>query len=389
MVNVKSVLSLGALASMAAAHPTNSQAELDAEILARRSYLDSVIPEGLGSLNKCYETIKNRGYEAAAVKRRSAIVKAKRDAIKLAKRADAQTFWNNIEMTPEDQANYDHVLNTSHRQNSSMYNLGTTESMLFANSTVTLVPETIQGPYWIAGEQIRKNVTEGQAGIPITMDIQIYDIQTCLPVPNVYIDIWHCNATGVYSGVQVNGNGNADVAENLNATFLRGVQPTDPNGVAAFDSIMPGHYAHRAPHMHVLLHTNIEVFANGTYWANASTSGGRVQHTGQIFFDQDLIYDVDKVYPYSTNTIPLYANDADQVLTNETYDDSDPMANYVYLGDELADGMLMWTAIGVNMYTNYNVTPNAIYTEQGGRMVNSDLHQAIDFDNVIADGGYN
>ena len=33
------------------------------------------------------------------------------------------------------------------------------------------------------------------------------DIATCLPVPNVFVEIWGTNATGVYSGVVAGGNG--------------------------------------------------------------------------------------------------------------------------------------------------------------------------------------
>lgn len=47
----------------------------------------------------------------------------------------------------------------------------------------------------IAGELIRDNVSEDQAGIPLYMDIQLIDTNTCQPLPHIYTDIWHCNAT--------------------------------------------------------------------------------------------------------------------------------------------------------------------------------------------------
>lgn len=47
----------------------------------------------------------------------------------------------------------------------------------------------------IAGELIRRNVAEDQAGVPLFMDIQLIDTNTCEPLPNIYTDIWHCNAT--------------------------------------------------------------------------------------------------------------------------------------------------------------------------------------------------
>ena len=45
---------------------------------------------------------------------------------------------------------------------------------------------------------IRANVVDNQAGIPLFLDLQLIDTTTCEPVPEVYLDFWHCNAT-VYS----------------------------------------------------------------------------------------------------------------------------------------------------------------------------------------------
>lgn len=42
----------------------------------------------------------------------------------------------------------------------------------------------------VAGEYIREDVTETQAGVDLALDIQILDVNTCEPVPNVYMEIW-------------------------------------------------------------------------------------------------------------------------------------------------------------------------------------------------------
>lgn len=47
----------------------------------------------------------------------------------------------------------------------------------------------------VTGELIRENVVESQEGVPLYMDIQVIDTNTCNPLPNIYMDIWHCNAT--------------------------------------------------------------------------------------------------------------------------------------------------------------------------------------------------
>lgn len=123
---------------------------------------------------------------------------------------------------------------------------GDDELSLFAdNSTCILQPEVTQGPYYVDGELIRSDVTDGQEGVPLYLDIQLVDTSTCEPVPAVYMDMWHCNSTGVYSGVSASGNGNSNDTSNLDATFLRGIVQTDVNGVAQYETVFPGHYTGR------------------------------------------------------------------------------------------------------------------------------------------------
>ncbi|KAG8689622.1 hypothetical protein FRC09_012346, partial [Ceratobasidium sp. 395] len=66
--------------------------------------------------------------------------------------------------------------------------------------TCILTPEVTQGPYHILGEMVRQDITQGQAGIPLTVEVDFIDIETCQAVPNVWVDAWHCNSTGYYSG---------------------------------------------------------------------------------------------------------------------------------------------------------------------------------------------
>lgn len=120
-------------------------------------------------------------------------------------------------------------------------------SVLFAgNNSCILTPEVTQGPYWVQGELVREDVTEDQEGVALTLDIQIIDVNTCESVPAAWLEIWHCNSTGVYSGVVANGNGNSDDETNLDNTFLRGVQQADEEGVVRFETLFPGHYTGRA-----------------------------------------------------------------------------------------------------------------------------------------------
>lgn len=98
-----------------------------------------------------------------------------------------------------------------------------------------MAPETTIGPYDIRGELIRSNITEDQVGVPMHLEFQIMDTAICLGVEDVMVDVWAANATDVYSGIDVQFNNGS-----LDSTYLRGLQPTDTDGVAAFDTIFPG-----------------------------------------------------------------------------------------------------------------------------------------------------
>src|SRR3569833_1459895 len=103
------------------------------------------------------------------------------------------------------------------------------------------------------------------------------------------------NSTGVYSGALAipNGSGMGDKAI-LNRTFLRGAQMTDNDGVVQFETIFPGHYTGRATHVHMTTHLNAKAEANNTIWHTTAT------HAGQLFFDQDLINEVEFLVFFSS-----------------------------------------------------------------------------------------
>lgn len=212
----------------------------------------------------------------------------------------------------------------------------------------------------VSGEYIRKNITEDQQGIPLHVEFQIIDVNTCEPVPDFYLDYWHCNATGVYSGVVANGNGDSSDTTNLNATFLRGIQASDDEGVVSFDGLFPGHYTSRATHIHILGHSNITIASNNTL-----SSQGQMSHVGQVFFDQDLITEADTIAPYSANTQEVTLN-ADDSIATQASEDIDPFMEYVLLGDSLSDGLLAWTSIGVNLSASYDISAAATLYASGG-----------------------
>ena len=169
----------------------------------------------------------------------------------------------------------------------------------------TLVAEQEIGPYYIDDEKLRRDITEGKPGVPVKLRVALVDASRCAPLENASLDIWHCDALGVYSGFTANSpdgdmrgpggpppggpppdgppRGGPPPRRQTDATrFLRGVQVTDKQGIAEFATLYPGWYHGRAIHIHLKVHL-----------------GGHVSHTGQLFFPEDVTAEVAKLAPYA------------------------------------------------------------------------------------------
>lgn len=246
---VSAILGASLLAQQSVAHPGESRAELQKEVEERSTYLST----HKRSLAHCADALKARGNDVAMHARRSAMVEKlrKKRSISQGKCCETDILIYPSLITSIDKPylrarDIDEVLATDHHSNLTGITPDTDPSVLFAgNNSCILTPEVTQGPYWVSGELVREDITEDQEGVALTLDIQIIDVNTCEPVPQAYLEIWHCNSTGVYGGVVASGNGNSNVSDNLNATFLRGVQPSDDSGVVTFDTLVPGHYTGR------------------------------------------------------------------------------------------------------------------------------------------------
>jgi protocatechuate 3,4-dioxygenase beta subunit len=140
-----------------------------------------------------------------------------------------------------------------------------------AASTCLLTPETTEGPYWVDGALTRRNVTEGKRGVPLVIRFTVLNARSCAAISGADVEIWHCDANGVYSGV----NG-------APTRFLRGHQRADARGKAEFVTIFPGWYPGRTPHIHMKVYV-----------------GGAAVHTGQVFFDEAVTRKVYAQPPYA------------------------------------------------------------------------------------------
>jgi protocatechuate 3,4-dioxygenase beta subunit len=116
--------------------------------------------------------------------------------------------------------------------------------------------EVTEGPYYLDLDLVRRDIRGNRKGTPLTLRFQVVDVATCRPISGAAVEIWHADASGQYSGVAgVSGN------------WLRGIQKTGSGGRVRFETIFPGWYRGRTPHIHM------KVFV----------SGDEV-HTGQVFF---------------------------------------------------------------------------------------------------------
>lgn len=130
-------------------------------------------------------------------------------------------------------------------------------------NTCKLTDASVEGPYFIcAGANTSKDITGGFAGQPLIFALRVLD-QSCMPVPGAVVDIWGCDANGVYSGFEADPDeeyrgGVVDIT--LPTRELRGTLATDVDGIVEFDTIYPGFYAGRAIHIHFKVHVENKVY---------------------------------------------------------------------------------------------------------------------------------
>jgi protocatechuate 3,4-dioxygenase beta subunit len=181
-----------------------------------------------------------------------------------------------------------------------------------------LSAEQTEGPYYLDRALLRQDITEGKPGLPLALRFEVLDSRTCRPLSDTALEIWHCDAQGLYSGFTTMSPGGPGMGPppgdgrhgpppgpplgglppgpppgmaggphgappksipSDELTFLRGVQMADARGIVTFQTIFPGYYAGRCNHIHLRLHT-------GGRMQDGHYRGGKVVHTGQLFFPE-------------------------------------------------------------------------------------------------------
>ena len=185
-----------------------------------------------------------------------------------------------------------------------------------------LTPEVTEGPYYFDPALQRADITEGtETGVATTVRLQVVD-GSCKPIEGARVDIWHCNAEGLYSGY-ANQTGGVDTT---GRTFLRGTQFAGANGIVEFQTIYPGWYAGRTTHIH------FKVFLDD-----------KTVLTGQLFFPDALsqfIYQ--NVPPYTA-----HGHDRDVLNANDNIASQATRASFAYV-KELEERYLVAMIVGVD-----------------------------------------
>jgi protocatechuate 3,4-dioxygenase beta subunit len=158
-----------------------------------------------------------------------------------------------------------------------------TTAAVAPSSVCVVSPAMTEGPYFVDEKLNRSDIQQDpsdgsvRAGALMNLSLRVSQVRSsgCTLLPGAIVDIWHCDAQGLYSDVV---DGRNDLR---GKKFLRGHQITDAGGLANFVSIFPGWYSGRAVHIHFKVRA-----ANREF-------------TSQLFFDEA---DISRIYaqqPYA------------------------------------------------------------------------------------------
>jgi protocatechuate 3,4-dioxygenase beta subunit len=169
--------------------------------------------------------------------------------------------------------------------------------------TCVVSPALTEGPYFVDDQlervDIRIDPTDNSVkpGMPIKLTFHVSDVSggVCAPLAGVQVDLWHCDALGMYSGV-------SDRTFNtVGEKWLRGYQITDEAGEATFITIYPGWYSGRTTHMHFKIRTDPD--ADSGY-----------EFTSQLFFDEALTDVIHAAAPYAAKGYRDTFNNTDSIF---------------------------------------------------------------------------
>jgi protocatechuate 3,4-dioxygenase beta subunit len=169
-------------------------------------------------------------------------------------------------------------------------------------------PELTVGPYFLDKQlnrtdiRIEPSTGAESPGTPLQLAFRVQQIANgqCSPLPGAMVDIWQCDAAGMYSGV----NDRMVGFNTEGKKFLRGYQVTDASGIANFTTIYPGWYQGRSVHIHFKIRTPAQA---------ALADQTAYEFTSQVFFNESLTDQVHKAQPYAAKGSGRLRNERDGI----------------------------------------------------------------------------
>ena len=158
------------------------------------------------------------------------------------------------------------------------------------SGTCIALPEQTEGPFFADNMVNRSDIRAGRPGAPLQLTLNVLMLDRakgCTPLPGAHVDLWQCDAQGVYS----------------DDTFLRGYQLTDASGTSEFTTIVPGWYPGRTVHIHFKIRSN-------------PTGTRGYEFASQLYFDDAVIDRVHTRAPYANRAGRRVRNQRDGIYRN-------------------------------------------------------------------------
>jgi protocatechuate 3,4-dioxygenase beta subunit len=174
-----------------------------------------------------------------------------------------------------------------------------------ATPSCVVRPQQTEGPYFLDAQlnrsDMRSEPSDGSVkeGVPVRLVFHVSRIAggACTPLRGAVVDVWQCDALGIYSGVQdINA-----LFDTRGKKFLRGYQVVDAGGTAQFITIYPGWYPGRTVHIHFKIR------------AEPAAPRG-FEFTSQLYFDDALTDHVHAQAPYATKGPRSVKNARDSIF---------------------------------------------------------------------------
>jgi protocatechuate 3,4-dioxygenase beta subunit len=174
-------------------------------------------------------------------------------------------------------------------------------SLFDGAATCSLTPEETEGPYYFDVDSIRSDIREDRGGTTLHLAVRVQDTAACTAISNAVVEIWHCDASGVYSGFELASTGQGGGGRTDDETYLRGAQVTNADGIVEFLTIYPGWYRGRTVHIHAKVHPD-----------------GASVLTTQLYFDDGVTAQIYEESPYDEHAGRDTFNDSDGIFDAAT-----------------------------------------------------------------------